>query len=111
MLCSQLVIELYSMSTRVYTRCLTQAVVWQNNIKGSCVFVCVLSSRCLVCRPSHLCVCRGHSSDGIYPPTSDRSRACDTMSTRVYTRCLTHEAVFLQNNIKGFVCVCVCALE
>ena len=22
------------------------------------VFVCVLSSRCLVCRPSHLCVCR-----------------------------------------------------
>ena len=23
-----------------------------------CVFVCVLSSRCLVCRPSHLCVCR-----------------------------------------------------
>jgi len=21
------------------------------------VFVCVLSSRCLVCRPSHLCVC------------------------------------------------------
>ena len=23
-----------------------------------CVFVCVLSSRCLVCRPSQLCVCR-----------------------------------------------------
>ena len=22
------------------------------------VFVCVLSSRCLACRPSHLCVCR-----------------------------------------------------
>jgi hypothetical protein len=24
---------------------------------GCFVFVCVLASRCLVCRPSHLCVC------------------------------------------------------
>ena len=44
-----------------------------------CVFVCVLSSRRLVCRPSHLCVCRVGT-----PPSRIMSRLDDSVSIETY---------------------------
>ena len=90
----------------------------------ACVVVCVLSSRCLVCRPSHLCVCAVSAhlrrvNTNINPHThTQMGRPTYEAPTREYTHNDTHKHKQTHNGrptyeapTREYTHLCVCAVS